>query len=158
MIVWHAQGTRFKANFRWRSLRAHRALPHFLPLALSPVLSLTLLSSIFSLANPPIGPPVDPAFKAKQDELHERIIQILNKPAPIKEVPKPQPQVALAPELNASLQRAIDSLIKTGPNLLSQMNKGPSSATGSHSSQPSNAGGGSGGGGYQYSSYGRDSF
>ena len=110
----------------------------------------------FSLANPPIGPPVDPAFKVKQDELHERIIQILNKPAPVKEAPKPQPPpVALAPELNASLQRAIDSLIKTGPNLLNQMNKGPSSATGSQNSQPSNSGGG---GGYQYSSYGRDSF
>ena len=65
------------------------------------------------------------------------------------------PPVALAPELNASLQRAIDSLIKTGPNLLNQMNKGPSSATGSQNSQPSNSGGG---GGYQYSSYGRDSF
>ena len=116
------------------------------------------LCSLFSLANPPIGPPVDPAFKAKQDELHERIIQILNKPAPIKEAPKPQAApVALAPELNASLQRAIDSLIKTGPNLLSQMNKGPSSTTGSQNSQPGNSGGG-GGSGYNYSSYGRDSF
>jgi len=108
--------------------------------------------SYFSLANPPIGPPVDPAFKAKQDELFERIIQILNKPAPIKE--PAVIQQSLAPELNASLQRAIDSLIKTGPNLLSQMqnqSKGPPSNLGSQMSQP-------GGGSYSFSSHGRDNY
>ena len=82
-----------------------------------------------------MGPPVDPAIKAKQDELHERIISILNRPAPPpKDTSKAMASsysgnnlannsatgaglgssVSITPELNASLQRAIDSLIKTG--------------------------------------------
>jgi len=115
---------------------------------------LNLFKIVFSLANPPIGPPVEPAFKAKQDELFERIIQILNKPAPVKEPAKPAAPASIAPELNASLQRAIDSLIKTGPNLLSQMNSKTtsSSTTGSLHSQTGGASG------YNMSSYGRDSY
>ena len=109
-------------------------------------------TNIFSLANPPIGPPVEPAFKAKQDELFDRIIQVLNKPAPVKEAKPSSAPMSIAPELNASLQRAIDSLIKTGPNLLSQMNNQTgSSTTGSHHSQT--------GSGYRMSSsYGRDNY
>jgi hypothetical protein len=79
-----------------------------------------------SLATPPVGPPIDPAIKAKQDELHERIISILNRPAPppvdstkmstaySATGAGPGSSVSITPELNASLQRAIDSLIKTG--------------------------------------------
>lgn len=111
-----------------------------------------------SLATPPVGPPVDPVVKAKQDELHERIVSILNRPPP-KEAPKsivagssvggvaaPGSSVSITPELNASLQRAIDSLIKTGPNLLNQMQQG--SSTGSQQQQ---------GGGYLFSAYGSGS-
>jgi hypothetical protein len=113
-----------------------------------------------SLANPPTGPPVDPIFKAKQDELHERIVSILNRPPP-KEPQKvinnsaaaPGSSVSITPELNASLQRAIDSLIKTGPNLLSQM-QSSSSTTGSQQGQQA------GGGGSLFSAYGggRDNY
>ena len=73
------------------------------------------------LAHPPIGPPVDPAVKAKQNELNERILNILNKPKP-----KPTSQS----ELDPSLQRAIDNLIRTGPNLLSQVQQSTSSSGG----------------------------
>ena len=68
-----------------------------------------------NLITPPIGPPLDSATKAKQDELQSKILQILNKK---QEIPKEKPANAV-PELSASLQKAIDSLIKTGPNLLS---------------------------------------
>lgn len=64
-----------------------------------------------NLITPPIGPPLDTATKAKQDELQSKIMDILNKQ---KEPVKPA-----VPELSASLQKAIDSLIKSGPNLLS---------------------------------------
>ena len=99
-------------------------------------------------------------FKAKQDELHERIISILHRPPPPQKVASsaaaPASSVSITPELNASLQRAIDSLIKTGPNLLSQM-QSSSSTTGSQQGQQ--AGGGSGSG-YLFSAYGggRDNY
>merc|ERR1711874_644156 len=64
-----------------------------------------------NLITPPIGPPLDAATKAKQDELQSRIIDILNK--------KKEPEPKVAPELSASLQKAIDSLLKPGSNLLS---------------------------------------
>ena len=67
-----------------------------------------------NLITPPIGPPLDMATKAKQDELQAKIMEVLNKQ---KEPPKNQ-----APELSASLQKAIDSLIKSGPNLLTTPN------------------------------------
>ena len=71
-----------------------------------------------NLITPPIGPPLDSATKAKQDELQSRIMDILNK--------KKEPEPKVAPELSASLQKAIDSLIKSGPNLL---NTGSAAAT-----------------------------
>ena len=67
-----------------------------------------------NLITPPIGPPLDASTKAKQEELQSKIMDILNK--------KKETEAAAikpAPELSASLQKAIDSLIKTGPNLLS---------------------------------------
>lgn len=81
------------------------------------------------LAQPPVGPPLDPAVKAKQAELQERILNILNKPNPIK-IPVNQlqqqqqaPAKSLPVEIDPSLKRAIDNLIRTGPNLLSQVQK-----------------------------------
>jgi len=71
-----------------------------------------------NLITPPIGPPLDMATKSKQDELQAKIMEVLNKQ---KEPPKVS---AAAPELSASLQKAIDSLIKSGPNLLSGGNPG----------------------------------
>ncbi len=69
-----------------------------------------------NLITPPIGPPIDPSMKAKQDELQSKIMDILNKK---KEAMKPPVSTSgHTPELSASLQKAIDSLIKTGPNLL----------------------------------------
>jgi len=79
-----------------------------------------------NLITPPIGPPLDAATKAKQDELQSRIIDILNK--------KKEPEPKVAPELSASLQKAIDSLLKPGSNLLS---------VGSNLPNPSSAAGGS---------------
>ena len=80
------------------------------------------------LATPPVGPPVDPSVKAQQMELQNRILHILNKP-------KPQPVLHNAMGSNQlggsagtsssgmdnPLQRAIDNLIRTGPNLLNQV-------------------------------------
>lgn len=78
------------------------------------------------LKTPPIGPPVDPAVRAMEEELKTKIVGILNEP---KEAPKPQANPsAPPPAINPSLQMAIDSLIKTGPNLLSQANSGNSTA------------------------------
>jgi len=99
------------------------------------------------LAQPPIGPPVDPATKAKQNELNERILAILNKPKP-KPTTAPSSQVGGGGPggsgFNNSLRMAIDNLIKTGPNLLSQVQASTSS------------GFGGGGGGEQYGHYGYD--
>lgn len=99
------------------------------------------------LAQPPIGPPVDPATKAKQNELNERILAILNKPKPKPAAPSSQVAgpsgAAPGGGLNNSLQMAIDNLIRTGPNLLNQV-------------QASTSGGYSGGGGEQYGHYGYD--
>ena len=82
-----------------------------------------------NLVTPPIGPPLDSATKAKQEELQCKIMEILSKKKvtntnlqnlETNQVNK-APLVAPggAPKLSASLQNAIDSLIKSGPNLLS---------------------------------------
>ena len=111
------------------------------------------------LATPPVGPPVDPAVKAKQMEIQDRIINILNRP-------KPQPQQQTSSALlfggqtsgstDNPLQRAIDNLIRTGPNLLNQAAGQPSnSGGGNRSGTGSNPGSSSGGGiGDSYSGYG----
>lgn len=64
------------------------------------------------LLHPPVGPHQDPASKAKQEELQQRVLNILNKPR------QPAPNAAV-PGINPTLQKAIESLVKTGPNLLS---------------------------------------
>lgn len=94
------------------------------------------------------GPPLDAATKAKQDELQSRIIDILNK--------KKEPEPKVAPELSASLQKAIDSLLKPGSNLLSAAGSNlpnSSSATaggsGSYSAGAGNTSGSYYSGGYQ---------
>ena len=96
-----------------------------------------------NLITPPIGPPLDMATKSKQDELQAKIMEVLSK----QKVP---PKIsAAAPELSASLQKAIDSLIKSGPNLLSA--NPPASA--SYAQQPTAASASSdyyGGGGGRY--------
>ena len=110
------------------------------------------------LATPPVGPPIDPAIKAKQMELQERIVNILNKP-------KPQPishannatlinatnqlgQAMQSSGLDNPLQRAIDNLIRTGPNLLNQVaqssNSGAGGSGGARSGTGSNPGSGIG--------------
>ena len=56
-----------------------------------------------NLLTPPIGPPVDPATKSKQDEIQAKIMEILNK----RKEPEPAPKAAIAPELSASLQKPL---------------------------------------------------
>lgn len=77
-----------------------------------------------NLITPPIGPPLDSATKAKQEELQCKIMDILSKKKVNVNVNNEtnvnkSSNPGTAPELSASLQKAIDSLIKTGPNLLS---------------------------------------
>ena len=88
------------------------------------------------LLHPPVGPQQDPATKAKQEELQNRVQVILNRSRVT-----PQQSAGLTP----SLQAAIENLVKTGPNLLSNMSKGPQSAS---------AGSNSNLGGYLASLYG----
>ena len=61
------------------------------------------------LQHPPVGPQQDPVTKAKQEELQNRIQKIL------KDNKSRNSNTGMAP----SLQAAIDSLVKNGPNLLS---------------------------------------
>merc|ERR1712150_120529 len=75
------------------------------------------------LQQPPVGPPQDPATKAKQEELQERIHKILKQ--------KQTSASAVSSNLDPSLQAAIDSLVKNGPNLLSNVSlQKPYSAVG----------------------------
>ncbi|TRY70246.1 hypothetical protein TCAL_11615 [Tigriopus californicus] len=89
------------------------------------------------LVEPPVGPALNPATKAKQSELQAKIMDILSKPIERPSAPAPSsasvlsgtsssaggalPPAITDSGLNASLQKAIDSLIKTGPNLLNQV-------------------------------------
>merc|ERR1719445_2404175 len=61
------------------------------------------------LQQPPVGPQLDPASKAKQEELQERIKKILQQK---QTLPSMAPASALSSSLNPSLQAAIDSLVK----------------------------------------------
>ena len=88
------------------------------------------------LQQPPVGPQLDPATKAKQEELQERIKKILQQKQPSAGLGSASAS-ALSSGLNPSLQAAIDSLVKNGPNLLSNVANKPFSAGG--------AGGGDGG-------------
>jgi len=80
------------------------------------------------LLHPPVGPNQEPAAKAKQEELQNRVQMILSR----SKVSSQQGSSGLTP----SLQAAIENLVKTGPNLLSSMS-GPQTA-----SAGSNSGGG----------------
>ena len=62
-----------------------------------------------ALAAPPL---LEPAARAKQEELQARVVAILDRGARAR---------AAAPAIAPSLQAAIDSLVKTGPNLLSSL-------------------------------------
>ena len=73
------------------------------------------------LQHPPVGPQQDPATKAKQEEIQNRIQKIL-KEKKTSNGSKPS-SGAMAP----SLQAAIDSLVKNGPNLLSSVSQPHSS-------------------------------
>lgn len=79
-----------------------------------------------ALAAPPL---LEPAVRAKQEEVQGRVMSILNKTTkatPTKNsTPAPRAPGPLAP----SLQAAIDSLVKTGPNLLSTF-QSPSASSG----------------------------
>ena len=112
-----------------------------------------------NLVTPPIGPPLDSATKAKQEELQCKIMEILSKKKvqnsnlqnlESNQVNKGQPAAPAggAPVLSANLQKAIDSLIKTGPNLLSGGTTSGPQAASTASSATSAAGD-------YYSAYGR---
>ena len=85
------------------------------------------------LQQPPVGPQLDPASKAKQEELQERIKKILQQK---QSSPGLGPASAPASSFNPSLQAAIDSLVKNGPNLLSSVSNKPFNAGGGFSSSP----------------------
>lgn len=112
-----------------------------------------------NLITPPIGPPLDKDTKAKQEELQCKIMDILSKKKvssdPINETNQinktaPAGPPGGAPELSASLQKAIDSLIKTGPNLLS----GGTASGGPQAGSTTGSQGSAGPGDY-FSAYGR---
>jgi len=67
---------------------------------------------------PPVGPNQDPHMKAKQEELQSKVIDILSKKNNIL-----MSQAPAAPSINPALQQAIDSLVKSGPNLLNSIGK-----------------------------------
>ena len=73
------------------------------------------------MKHPPVGPQQDPASKAKQEELQNRINKVLRES---KSKSKSSSSGVMAP----SLQAAIDSLVKNGPNLLSGVSQ-PSSSS-----------------------------
>jgi hypothetical protein len=100
-----------------------------------------------NLITPPIGPQLDSATKAKQDDLQSRILDILNKRKVAENPAVSSMGTHAMPELSASLQKAIDSLIKTGPNLLNNSAAAAAAAT-------TSAGGSGGQQDYLFSAYG----
>ena len=76
-----------------------------------------------ALAAPPL---LEPAVRAKQDEVQGRVLAILNRTS--KSTPKKTTTPAPGP-IAPSLQAAIDSLVKTGPNLFSTL-QSPSAGSG----------------------------
>merc|ERR1719357_902735 len=77
------------------------------------------------LMHPPVGPLQDPASKAKQEELQNRVQKILNRSKMSQ-----QGSSGLAP----SLQAAIENLVKSGPNLLSTMSSAGNQGAPTHKS------------------------
>ena len=73
------------------------------------------------LQHPPVGLQQDPATKAKQEEMQNRIQKIL------KEKKTSSGSKPSAGAMTPSLQAAIDSLVKNGPNLLSSVSQSHSS-------------------------------
>ena len=67
-----------------------------------------------NLARPPIGPPVDPAVKTKQEELQNKIGAILDGQKELFPSVRPDPEPQPPPAINPTLQKAIDSLLSTG--------------------------------------------
>merc|ERR1712083_692295 len=93
------------------------------------------------LATPPVGPPVDPATRAQQIELQERITNIMGKPKPLAATQHNTPNQfggiqSAAGGMDNPLQRAIDNLIRTGPNLLNQPAQSSSTSAGNTGSNP----------------------
>ena len=64
-----------------------------------------------NLARPPIGPPVDPAVKTKQEELQNKITAILDGQKELFPSVMPEPEPQPPPAINPTLQKAIDSLL-----------------------------------------------
>ena len=64
-----------------------------------------------NLARPPIGPPVDPAVKTKQEELQNKIAAILDGQKELFPSVRPDPEPQPPPAINPTLQKAIDSLL-----------------------------------------------
>ena len=79
------------------------------------------------LQHPPVGPQLDPAKKAKQEEIQNRVQTILRE----RRDGGRAPGAGMAP----SLQAAIDSLVKNGPNLLSGVSQPQASSSYSYQSQ-----------------------
>ena len=79
------------------------------------------------LQHPPVGPQLDPAKKAKQEEIQNRVQTILRE----RRGGGRAPGAGMAP----SLQAAIDSLVKNGPNLLSGVSQPQPQASSSYSYQ-----------------------
>ena len=80
------------------------------------------------LVTPQIGPPVDPAHRAREEEFKAKIMDMVNRQREEKEVAEKREQALLQPSaavaaaaLDPNIQKALDSLIKSGPNLLSQL-------------------------------------
>ncbi len=71
------------------------------------------------LANVPIGPPVDAAAKAREEQLTKRILRLWEKPHFTSSSTAPSSVISSGPTRSLDPNAlAIDSLIKTGPNLL----------------------------------------
>ena len=64
-----------------------------------------------NMARPPIGPPVDPAVKTKQEELQNKITAILDGQKELFPSVMPEPEPQPPPAINPTLQKAIDSLL-----------------------------------------------
>jgi hypothetical protein len=83
------------------------------------------------LLEPNLGKPIDPVVKSKQEEVLAKIRRVLHahgdlaKPTPPAEAATPP---VSTPALAPSLQQALDSLIRTGPNLLTGKSAAPPSA------------------------------
>ena len=92
------------------------------------------------LRQPPVGPQLDPASKAKQEELQERIKKILHHKQNLQSSPRLGSASAPNSAFNPSLQAAIDSLVKNGPNLLSNVSNKPFNAGSGFSSSPFQSG------------------